>query len=95
MFEINDLRWDTWNTAHIRRHQVTTVEVEQVRKGDYVYWETYRSRIMMVGETSAGRLISVILGDKGEGIYYPVTARDASRKERKRYLELKGGEQAA
>ncbi len=95
MIVIKTLRWDDWNRAHVARHQVTEEEVEQVRLGNYVYWATYNSRVMIVGETSKGRLLSIVLGHKGEGVFYPVTARDASRKDRRRYLELKGGEQAA
>ena len=93
MFEIKNLLWDDWNRAHIARHQVTQEEVEQICQGDYIFWETYDGRILIVGETKMGRLISVVVGDKGEGLYYPVTARPASRKERRRYLELKGGEE--
>ena len=82
MFEIKDLLWDDWNRTHIARHQVTQEEVEQVSQGDYIFWQSYGGRIMLVGETSAGRLIAMVLGDKGDGLYYPVTARPASRKER-------------
>jgi len=95
MFEIQELLWDEWNIAHIKRHDITQDEVEQACRGEYVYWETHTYRIMVVGETDAGRLIAIVLGDKGEGRYYPITARSASRKERRRYADLRGGEQAA
>lgn len=95
MFEIKELVWDEFNIAHIARHGVTQNEVEEACHGDYVYWGTKKYRTMIVGKTEADRAISIVLSDKGEGNFYPVTARAASRKERRRYAELKGGEQAA
>lgn len=95
MLDIKELVWDEWNIGHIARHGVTPDEVEQVRQGDFVYWEADKGRIMLVGETKAGRLISAVLSYKGEGRYYPITSHTASRKQRRRYQELKGGEQAA
>lgn len=95
MTDITALIWDDWNVAHIARHDLSKDEVEQVCQGAYVSWETFENRVMVVGETVSGRLVSIVLGDKGKGIYYPVTARTASAKERRRYFELKGGEQAA
>jgi hypothetical protein len=36
-------------------------------------------------------MIAVVLDPRGHGVYYPVTARPASRKERRYYNEQKGG----
>ncbi len=60
-----------------------------------MYWGAKKNRTMVVGKSEAGRPIAIVLADKAEGNFYPVTARAASRKERRRYVELKGGEQAA
>ncbi|KKS84656.1 MAG: hypothetical protein UV59_C0016G0044 [Candidatus Gottesmanbacteria bacterium GW2011_GWA1_43_11] len=95
MLDIRALVWDEVNIPHIARHTVTKDEVEQACRGDYIVWEADKGRFMLVGETSADRLISVVLHDKGEGRYYPVTARSASQKERRRYQRLKGGENTA
>ena len=54
---------------------------------------TYEGRIRVVGPTRAGRLLTVIFAPTGEGIHYVVTARPASRMERRRYGEVKGGEE--
>jgi len=39
-----------------------------------------------------GRILAIVLEpDNKKDVYYPITARDASKKERKRYAEWKGG----
>jgi len=45
--------------------------------------------------TRKGRMLTVILAPKGENVYYAVTARPASRKERSLYTTHQGGEKAA
>ena len=54
--------------------------------------ETYNGRIRAIGPTEAGRMLAVILAPQGGDLYYTVTARPASRKERRRYQEWKEGE---
>lgn len=92
MILVRLLIWDTSNVAHIARHEVVPEEVEQVCHGDFVSSETYNGRIRVIGATNAGRMLTVILAPQGRGVYYPVTARPASLKERRRYRELKGSE---
>lgn len=92
---IKELIWDEWNIAHIARHQVEPDEVEQVCATEHITWETYNNRILLAGRTRSGRLITIILGKEGEGTYYPVTARDSSKKERRYWRAQKGGEKAA
>lgn len=92
MVSIRRLIWDPWNVAHIARHQVTPEEAEEVCHGPVWTSATYAGRLRVVGPTQAGRMITVILAPRDSGIYYPVTARPASRKERKLYLEEKGGQ---
>ena len=85
MTPIRRLIWDDWNTAHIARHAVVPDEVEEVCRGDFIMREGHSERIMLIGPTEAGRLLAVILSDEGEDTYYPVTARPASRQERRLY----------
>lgn len=89
------LIWDEWNVAHIARHKVTRLEVEEVVSGEPVFSESHTGRIRVIGHTIQKRVLTVILARKGEGSFYTVTPRPASRKERKRYSEYKGCEQAA
>ena len=92
MIVISRLVWESWNTAHIARHDVVPDEVEEVCHGNYIASETYKGRIRVVGPTRAGRLLTVILAPIGAGTYYTVTAHNASAGERKRYHELKGNQ---
>jgi uncharacterized DUF497 family protein len=91
MLFIRRLIWDSWNVTHIARHRVTPEEVEEVCYGDPVFRESYKNRIIAIGPTRSGRMVFVALDPEGQDVYYPVTARPASRKERRRYQEEKGG----
>jgi hypothetical protein len=91
MVYVRRLIWDAWNVAHIARHRVTPDEVEQVCHGQHWTSATYAGRLRVVGPTVAGRMVTVVLAPRGQGVYYPVTARPASRKERRHYQQQKGG----
>ena len=81
--------------AHIAKHDIVPDEVEDICARDHITLETYNKRILLIGRTRTSRLITVILGQDGKEIYYPVTARDSSKKERRYWREQKGGEKAA
>lgn len=75
------------------RHEVVPEEVEQVCGGNYWVLDGKKGRFIVLGETDAGRVLAVILDpEPDEGIYYPVTARSANRKERRLFYEQRGGE---
>jgi uncharacterized protein len=87
---IRDLIWDDWNEEHIARHGITLEEVEEVCFGDpLVLAAQGRDKRAFYGQTDAGRYLLVILGERGGGIYYPVTARDMTVAERRRYQRLR------
>jgi uncharacterized protein len=93
---IKELMWDSWNIAHIARHQVVPEEVEQACQGFIIARETYSGRFLVLGETTAKRVLAIVLAPKPrEGIYYPITAHTANRRDRRIYLAEKGGEEAA
>ena len=95
MVYIRLLIWDAWNVAHIARHQVSLEEVEEVCHGEPVTSDTYKGRLRVVGPTLSRRMLTVILAPKdGEGVYYPVTARPADRRERRNYEQQRVGEQS-
>jgi uncharacterized DUF497 family protein len=88
MLSVRRLIWDAWNVAHIARHRCVPEEVEEVCHSNPVTNETYKGRIRVVGLTRSGRLLTVILAPTPDaGVYYPVTARPADRKERRHYRE--------
>ena len=80
MLVVRRLIWDPWNVAHIARHQVTPDEVEEVCHGDPIVQVGKQGRSLVFGPTQAGRMLAIVLDpETGEGVYYPETARPASR----------------
>jgi len=91
MLIVRHLLWDPWNVAHIARHDVTPDEVEEICHQDPITSETYSGRIRVVGWTRGRILTAILAPEADEGVYYVVTARTASRKERQLYYDLKAG----
>jgi hypothetical protein len=74
-----------------QKHQVSVDEVEEVFRnaprfdfvskghvaGENVYWA--------LGQTDAGRYLTIFFIYKGAGIAMPISARDMNAKERRRY----------
>ena len=87
MVSINRLLWDPWNVGHIARHEVTPAEVEQVCTGAFITRQSYAGRLLLIGPTYAERVLAVVLEPLDDGAHYVVTARPASRRERRRYQE--------
>ena len=89
---VRRLSWDAWNVPHVLRHNVSPDEVEGVCHGEHLVRETYKGRLVLIGPTLARRMLAVVLEPTSEGrdVYYPVTARPASRKERRIYRNEKG-----
>jgi uncharacterized DUF497 family protein len=93
---ITTLIWDDWNTAHIARHNVTPKEVEAVCSDKHIVRRRYDNRFIVVGYTLQQRPLLVVLDpEPQEGVFYPVTARAADRKERQWYEEEQEGGEAA
>jgi uncharacterized protein len=93
MVDIRRLRFNDWNIDHIALHGVTPEEVEEACRIAPMFSETYRERLRLIGPTANGRMLTVILGPEEAGVFYPITARPASRKERRRYQERGSGEE--
>ena len=92
MVSVRRLVWDPGNVAHIARHGVSPEEVDHVCQGEHIGRDAYGGRLLLIGPTDAGRLLAIVLEPLGEEAYYPVTARPASRKERRIYEREKGGD---
>jgi uncharacterized DUF497 family protein len=95
--KVEQLDWDEYNIAHIARHNVTTVEFEEVCYDAPIERRGYCQRIVLIGLTMEKRILTLVLEPRGKaGMFRPVTAYDASRKSRREYeTERTGGEQAA
>ena len=83
---IKQLVWDDYNKKHIGKHNVTVEEIEKVSKNVIVHKRAKKGRFLITGRVEK-RLISAVLNRKEAGIYYPITARDAAKKERRSVYE--------
>ena len=85
MIVIDELIWDEWNINHIKKHDVKTHEVEEACNNLIEAFESYNNRLIVLGKTDKKRILAIIMAQIDKNSYYVVTARDASRKERKLY----------
>lgn len=85
MLRIPELLFDEWNEEHILRHNVIPEEVDEVCRNRPLVSKTRQERLRVIGQTEDGRYLVVILAAKGKGVYYPITARDATQTERRLY----------
>lgn len=78
------------NVLQIARHGVDKDEVGEVLLDKRAVWsETYNERNRVIGSTRKRKVLTVILTEKRYGLYHIITARPASRKERKLYDQAK------
>lgn len=91
MITVRRLVWERATIDHIARHDVTPNEVEEVCHGSCIVLDARRGRFLIIGPTEKKRPLAVIVDpEPEEGVYYPVTARPADRRERRRYQEETG-----
>lgn len=83
---IKRIIWDEWNLNHIRKHNVSRNEAEEVAANIIVHEKTKKGRYLIIGRTGS-RILTVIINRRKTGIYYLVTARDSAKKERRRVYE--------
>lgn len=77
--------WNEYNSEHIKKHKVDIEEVEFLLTHDFLILPAYLNRKMAVGRVNK-RILSVVFVEENEGIL-TITARDASKKERKFFYE--------
>ena len=83
---IKQLVWDAYNIEHIKKHDVTVDEAEEAVKNFILHKQGKKGRYLAIG-ISGSRLISLIVRRESVGVYYLVTARDSSKKERRDIYE--------
>lgn len=83
---VKQLLWDDVNREHIKKHNVSINQVEQVGKSQLAHKRGHSGRYIIVGR-SGTRILSVVIRRIKVGSYYPVTARDADKDERRRIYE--------
>jgi uncharacterized DUF497 family protein len=87
---LRDLVWDEERVEHIARHCVHPEEVREVCSSPSVVIERAPSRgpnpvYYFLGQTSEGRYLFCVLILFPDGNGLPITARDMTLKERRRY----------
>lgn len=83
---VRSLIFDKYNLEHIKKHDVSKEEIEQAGKNFIYHRRTHTGRYLAVGRVGS-RIITLVIRRLSVGIYYVVTARDASKKERKDLYE--------
>ena len=81
------LVWDEWNKKHIKKHQVTVAEVEEVYNSKVITKQSYLGRTIILGRAKNGRLLTIIVSTEKQKQPYTVSAREMSKKERRYYYE--------
>ena len=81
------LFWDEWNIEHIKKHDVSVNEVEEVYKSKKITKQSYLDRNIILGKTKKERLLTVVISTEKQKNPYVVSARDMSKKERRYYYE--------
>ena len=92
--DVIEFQWDTGNRSKNRvKHDISTLEVEEVfilglaiPLGIQIRPAVEEERLGLVGPTKAGRVLQVVFTLR-EGKVRPISARPASKKERKEYGE--------
>ena len=77
--------WTEGNTGHIARHNVTPDEAEEACFNSPSVFRGRRNRYFVLGQTDAGRYLTVILEYRPRRTVRVITARDMTGTERKRY----------
>lgn len=86
---ITALNWDEETAEHLwSKHQVTPQEAEEVvfSRAKAVF-RAHDGRYVILGQTNAGRYLLLVVENLYRGMCDLVTAREMTKKERRRYLE--------
>lgn len=84
--KIKKLIWDEYNIEHIKKHNVTIKEVEEAIENFIAHKQAVQGRYIAMGRVGP-RLISIVVKRIEPGSYYPISARDSSKKERQAIYE--------
>ena len=80
---VRRLHWDRENEARVAEHRVTPAEVEALCQGEPVALRSAVDRLIVIGSTQAGRDLTVVLAPLAADTYEVITARPATRRERR------------
>lgn len=83
---IKELVFNQYNRDHIKKHNVTEIEVITASGKVIYHKKSYKGRYLVIGRVEK-RLISLVVKLESRGKYFLVTARDAGKHERKEVYE--------
>ncbi len=87
--QISDLEWDEHRVDHIARHNVEPFEVWEVCEDPlHLARREGRNRYRLYGQTAEGRYLFIVLEKTGGTVFKPITARDMTSGERRKYRGL-------
>lgn len=92
---IEELIWDDWNVEHVADHGVDPEEVEEVCFGRPLVRRAGTTRYGLrryhaFGQTEARCYLFIVLDSEAAGVFYVVSARDMSERERRQYRQTRG-----
>ncbi|QGP93424.1 Ribonuclease toxin, BrnT, of type II toxin-antitoxin system [Neomoorella glycerini] len=90
MFNIKGFEWDNNNVWKPLRHGVGLEEVEEVFYNGPLVKKSRSGRYLALGQTDAGRYITVVFEIKAGSIIRPITARNMDYSEKRLYTKRKG-----
>ena len=84
---IHKFQWDEdeWNVEHIAKHGVMPEECNDVLHCNYKLFKGKSNTHVILVQNSDGRYLFIVIKYLGGGVARPITARDMTAKERKRY----------
>ncbi len=78
-----EIVWDMWNKKHVLKHGVKKKELENALKGE-IYVKRIGDVYGVIGNSS-GRVLFIVLAERGGNKVYPITAYDADENMKKLY----------
>lgn len=82
----DEFLWNDRNVAHIARHNVRPIEVEQVWRATRLLVRQGREGVALaLGTTDSGRYLFLVISEADDGRKYCVTARDMTMTERREF----------
>lgn len=87
--KITGLEWDDVNLEHIiGKHRIMPTEIEDICFGTHYACSAKYKRKAIYGQASSGRYLLVIVERLYKNIYRPITSRNMTLTERRKYNEI-------
>jgi hypothetical protein len=86
---VRKLIWDAWNIEHIARRKISPLNIEWLLSNVNPrprFQKSYSGTIAAWGKDESERYLLVVLASRDSGVYYPVTARPMTAREKNQFL---------